>query len=102
MVFLDLARKAGSIGAKSSLAGWLYRGVQLQALEWRRNRQRRQQREPTESEQDCAPQAEHPREPCRFTPTRHRRELAAQAGGAVEIAQLGLIPHAASVSARTS
>ncbi len=45
MVFLDLARKAGSIGAKSFLAGWLYRGVRLQALEWRRNHQRRQQRE---------------------------------------------------------
>ena len=45
MVFLDLARKAGSIGAKSLMAGWLYRGVRLQALEWRRNHQRRQQRE---------------------------------------------------------
>src|SRR5580658_4497046 len=45
MVFLDLARKAGSIGAKSLLAGWLYRGVRLQALEWRRNHQRRQKRE---------------------------------------------------------
>jgi RNA polymerase sigma factor (sigma-70 family) len=45
MVFVDLAQKAGSISPKSLLAGWLYRGVRLQALEWRRNHQRRQQRE---------------------------------------------------------
>jgi RNA polymerase sigma factor (sigma-70 family) len=63
MVFADLARKAGSIGGNVVLAGWLYRGVQLQSLELRRNDQRRQWRErqamkladnPSEPERDWA------------------------------------------------
>lgn len=45
MVFADLARKAGTLGRKTLLAGWLYRAVRLQALEQRRKDQRRQRRE---------------------------------------------------------
>ncbi|MGO8701581.1 MAG: RNA polymerase sigma factor [Limisphaerales bacterium] len=45
MVFTDLARKAGSLGGASPLAGWLYRGVRLQIFELRRKDHRRQRRE---------------------------------------------------------
>jgi RNA polymerase sigma factor (sigma-70 family) len=45
IVFSDLARKAGSVSDKTLLAGWLYQGVRLQALEQRRKNQRRERRE---------------------------------------------------------
>jgi len=44
-VFVDLARKAGSLNANTLLIGWLHRGARLAALEQLRTDQRRQHRE---------------------------------------------------------
>ncbi len=54
-VFTDLARKARSVAGKlsehSSLVGWLYRGTRFEALNLRRDTQRRQSRERQAMEQ---------------------------------------------------
>ena len=44
-VFILLARKAGRISAKAVLSGWLYQAARLTAANYRRDNQRRQQRE---------------------------------------------------------
>jgi uncharacterized protein (TIGR03435 family) len=44
-VFILLARKAGSISSKAVLSGWLYQAARLTAANYRRDNQRRQQRE---------------------------------------------------------
>src|SRR5215831_8323667 len=44
-VFITLARKAGSISSKAVLSGWLYQAARLTAANYRRDNQRRQQRE---------------------------------------------------------
>src|SRR5215467_2595707 len=43
--FILLARKAGSISSKAVLSGWLYQAARLSAANYRRDNQRRQQRE---------------------------------------------------------
>jgi RNA polymerase sigma factor (sigma-70 family) len=44
-VFIILARKAGSISSNVVLTGWLYQAARLTAANYRRDNQRRQQRE---------------------------------------------------------
>ncbi len=44
-VFILLTRKAGSISSKAVLSGWLYQAARLTAANYRRDNQRRQQRE---------------------------------------------------------
>ena len=45
VVFIILARKAGSLGQKTILSGWLYQAAQLTAANFQRARMRRQHRE---------------------------------------------------------
>lgn len=44
-VFILLARKAGSVSSKAVLSGWLYQAARLTAANYRRDNQRRRQRE---------------------------------------------------------
>src|SRR6185436_12783486 len=44
-VFIDLARKAGSLTGRTDLAGWLYTSTHFAAAKLKRTEQRRQQRE---------------------------------------------------------
>ena len=59
IVFVDLARKAASLGTTTLLIGWLHRGARLAALELLRKAHRRQNRERQAMEfHDPSPEAD--------------------------------------------